>query len=35
MLTLPDFNRLKVFYFIYSSQSIVAAAKELNITGPR
>ena len=32
MLTLPDFNRLKVFYFIYSSQSIVAAAKELNIT---
>jgi DNA-binding transcriptional LysR family regulator len=32
MLTLPDFNRLKVFYCIYSSRSIVAAAKELNIT---
>ncbi len=32
MLTLPDFNRLKVFYYIYSSQSIVAAAERLNIT---
>lgn len=29
---LPDFNRLKVFYFIYSSRSMVAAARELNIT---
>jgi DNA-binding transcriptional LysR family regulator len=29
---LPDFNRLKVFYYIYANQSIVAAAKELNIT---
>ena len=32
MLMLPDFNRLKVFYYIYTKQSIVAAAKELNIT---
>jgi DNA-binding transcriptional LysR family regulator len=32
MLMLPDFNRLKVFYYIYANQSIVAAAKELNIT---
>jgi len=29
---LPDFNRLKVFYYIYSTRSIVAAAGELNIT---
>lgn len=29
---LPDFNRLKVFFHIYSSQSIVAAAARLNIT---
>lgn len=29
---LPDFNRLKVFYYIYTSQSIVEAAKQLNIT---
>jgi DNA-binding transcriptional LysR family regulator len=32
MLTLPDFNRLKVFYHIYSSQSIVAAANGMHIT---
>ena len=29
---LPDFNRLKIFYFIYDAKSVVAAAKELNIT---
>lgn len=29
---LPDFNRLKVFYFIYATRSIVAAAGKLNIT---
>jgi len=28
-----DFNRLKVFYFIYTSGSIADAAKELRITG--
>lgn len=32
MLMLPDFNRLKIFYYIYSTRSIVAAAGELNIT---
>jgi DNA-binding transcriptional LysR family regulator len=32
MLKVPDFNRLKVFYFIYTSQSIAKAALELNIT---
>jgi DNA-binding transcriptional LysR family regulator len=29
---LPDFNRLKIFYHIFSSQSIAAAAATLNIT---
>lgn len=32
MLKQPDFNRLKVFYFIYTSQSVAKAAQELNIT---
>jgi len=29
---LPDFNRLKVFYFIFKYKSVVNAATELNIT---
>ncbi len=29
---LPDFNKLKTFYFIFKNKSVVAAAKELNIT---
>lgn len=29
---LPDFNRLKVFYFIFTHKSIVQASRELNIT---
>lgn len=29
---LPDFNRLKVFYYIYTKNSIVAAAKDLFVT---
>lgn len=29
---LPDFNRLKVFYYIYARKSIVSAAAELHIT---
>ncbi len=29
---LPDFNRLKVFYYVYHRQSVAAAAKDLNIT---
>ncbi|MBW2193812.1 MAG: LysR family transcriptional regulator [Deltaproteobacteria bacterium] len=29
---LPDFNRLKVFYYIFSGKSIVAATEELHIT---
>lgn len=33
MLTQIDFNRLKVFYYIYTSCSISEAAKELRITG--
>ncbi len=32
MLKYPDFNRLKVFYFIYTSESVAKAAEELNIT---
>ena len=28
----PDFNRLKVFYFIYREKSVVAAAKRLHVT---
>jgi DNA-binding transcriptional LysR family regulator len=32
MLNLPDFNRLKVFYFIFTGQSIAHAAQELHIT---
>lgn len=31
---LPDFNRLKVFFYIYSLSSIVAAARELHLTQP-
>jgi DNA-binding transcriptional LysR family regulator len=29
---LPDLNRLKVFYFVYSQKGVAAAAKKLNIT---
>lgn len=29
---LPDLNRLKVFYYIYATRSVVAAAGKLNIT---
>ena len=29
---LPDLNRIKVFYHIYTTQSVALAAKELNIT---
>ncbi|MBU8848869.1 MAG: LysR family transcriptional regulator [Desulfobacterales bacterium] len=29
---LPDFNRLKVFYYIFAQKSVVSAARELNIT---
>lgn len=29
---LPDFNRLKIFYFIYATKSVATAAKELHIT---
>ncbi|MCG8567236.1 MAG: LysR family transcriptional regulator [Desulfobacterales bacterium] len=29
---LPDLNRIKVFYYIYTTQSVALAAKELNIT---
>ncbi|MBU1341960.1 MAG: LysR family transcriptional regulator [Proteobacteria bacterium] len=29
---LPDFNRLKVFYAVFTQKSVAAAAKELNIT---
>lgn len=32
MLNAPDFNRLKVFYYIFTSQSVAKAAQELNIT---
>lgn len=32
MLNIPDFNRLKVFYFIFTTQSVAGAAHELNIT---
>lgn len=32
MLTLPDFNRLKVFYIIFIKKSVVHASRELNIT---
>lgn len=32
MLNLPDFNRLKVFYFIYTGQSVAKAALSLNIS---
>jgi DNA-binding transcriptional LysR family regulator len=31
---LPDFNRLRVFYFIYSLHSVVAAANHLKLTQP-
>ncbi|NOX32246.1 MAG: LysR family transcriptional regulator, partial [Deltaproteobacteria bacterium] len=29
---LPDFNRLKVFYFIFKKKSVASAARQLNIT---
>jgi len=29
---LPDFNRLKAFYYIFAQKSVVGAARELNIT---
>lgn len=32
MLMLPDFNRIKVFYFIFVHKSVAQAARELNIT---
>lgn len=32
MLTLPDFNRLKVFYYVYQSKSIQRAADDLHVT---
>ena len=32
MLQTPNLNRLKVFYYIFTSQSIAKAAQELNIT---
>lgn len=32
MLTLPDMNRLKVFYFVYMNNSIIRAASDLNVT---
>jgi DNA-binding transcriptional LysR family regulator len=32
MLTLPDFNRLKVFYFVYKHRSLIGAAQSLSIT---
>ncbi len=31
---LPDFNRLKVFYYIFTNNSVVAAAKHLHLTQP-
>jgi DNA-binding transcriptional LysR family regulator len=31
---LPDFNRLKVFYYIYFHNSIVAASRSLHLTQP-
>ena len=31
---LPDFNRLKVFYYIYAENSIVAASRLLHLTQP-
>lgn len=31
---LPDFNRLKVFYYIYAENSIVAASRKLHLTQP-
>ena len=31
---LPDFNRLKVFYYIYIENSIVAASRRLHLTQP-
>ncbi|HKJ04865.1 MAG TPA: LysR family transcriptional regulator [Geopsychrobacteraceae bacterium] len=31
---LPDFNRLRVFYYIYSSNSIVSAARTLHLSQP-
>lgn len=32
MLTIPDLNRLKVFYVVYANKSIVRAANVLNVT---
>lgn len=32
MLIQPDFNRLKVFYFIFATRSVAKAAEELNVS---
>lgn len=32
MLNHPDFNRLKVFYYIFATRSIAKASEELNVT---
>ncbi|NDV27346.1 LysR family transcriptional regulator [Desulfovibrio sp. JC010] len=32
MLSHPDLNRLKVFYYVFTKQSVAKAAEELNIT---
>lgn len=32
MLTIPDLNRLKVFYVVYANRSLVRAASVLNVT---
>jgi DNA-binding transcriptional LysR family regulator len=29
---LPDFNRLKVFYYVYTGKSVISAAQVLNVT---
>ncbi len=31
---LPDFNRLKIFYYVYQAGSVVGAARQLNLTQP-
>lgn len=31
---LPDFNRIRVFYYVYAQNSIVAAARELHLSQP-
>lgn len=32
MLNIPDLNRMKVFYVVYTQRSLIKAAQELNIT---